>query len=196
MAAQYSINVSFNAGNVGKAYNVFYMEWNTIGSPPDSLVLSTALQWVNRVYSALRPVMSQSYVHAGTRVDEVDDLGVVVRHIGTISPTVNGTAVADANSGPTAMSGLARTAIPKVRGSKRFPGVTEVGVSGQLLTNVAASALAQAVADWLAVDNTGTSFWRPGVMSSLMSSFVPFSNSGMVTNVPGTQVTRKPFRGA
>jgi len=196
MAAVYSVNVKFNAGNTGVAHNVFYFQYTNLGQPTDAGVLSAASSWVARIYAPLRDIMSTAYVGQGVRVDLLDADGHVDRHIGTVNPVVSGNSGNDANSGPTAMSGLARTAIPRVRGSKRFPGIIDTQVVGQLLINNAVGRLAQAVGEWLVADTTFPVGYQAGVWSTRENMFIPFGASGMVTNVPGTQVTRKPFRGA
>ena len=195
MAINIKVSMKFNAGNVGNAYNVFCCEFNAVGSPTDASVLSLMEDWMESIYNPIKGFMSEAYVANGARVSEIDETGAVVRVIGTISPAISGTAVNDPNSGPTSMSGFARTNVPKVRGSKRFPGVTDTNVVGQLLTNAAVSALADAVAAWIGMPGLPL-FYRAGVISSKALGFAPFSGTGAVTNVPGTQVTRKPFRGA
>jgi len=196
MAAVYSVNLKFNAGNTGVAHNVFYMQYTNLGQPPDAGVLNMAQSWLNRVYAPLRNFMSTSYVSQGARVDLLDADGRIDRHIGTVSVVATGNSGNDPNSGPTSMSGLARTGIPKVRGGKRFPGIIDTKVAGLLLTNDAVGAMAQAVAEWLVADTSFPFGYQSGVWSTRENMFIPFSASGMVTNVPGTQVTRKPFRGA
>lgn len=194
-ATTYKISVTLNAGGRGKAVNVFYARNVAATQPSDAVVIATLTGWVGSIFSALRPWISNTYTHMETLVQAIDNNGTVIRNVGTGTAAVAGTAVGDPSAGTTAMSMMARTNVPKVRGSKRIAGLIDSGVVGQLLTNAALAALASAVSQWVLGPGAGSQFF-PGVHSTTLPGFVNFSGVGVVTNVPGTQVTRKPGRGA
>lgn len=189
------ITLVFNNANRGVAVNSFV--WNN-NDPiaADSVILSRSEQWMQAIFTPLRAHMSNQYTLSSGQVDEINPAdGKVLRHIGNINPSVSGTSGLEMLPTVDAASALARTNVPKVRGTKRFGGLTEATQVNGLFLNPLVSALATAAAEWLA--GTGLSLIdQPGVWSSKESGFVPFANSGAVTNVPGTQVSRKPGRGA
>ena len=92
---------------------------------------------------------------------------------------------------------MARTGIPRVQGRKRLPGIVESAQFDGLFANALLNALAQAALVYI----LGLTGWPeisyfPGVPSSKTASWQRFEGTGTVTNIPGTQVTRKPGRGA
>lgn len=194
-ATTYKVTVRINAGNRGQAVNVFYARNVAATQPSDSVVISTLTGWIGSIFSPLRPWLSNTFTHLETLVQAIGNDGVVTRNIGTGTSAVSGTAVGDPSAGPTAMSMLARTNVPKVRGSKRIAGVIDSAVVTQVLTSAALSALAAAVSQWVVGPGAGSQFF-PGVHSTTLPGFVNFSGVGVVTSIPGTQVTRKPGRGA
>jgi hypothetical protein len=140
--------------------------------------------------------MTTQYTLKRAGLDQVDVEGKVLRSIGIMEPNIAGLTGADTVALTTAGSGFARTNVPKTRGSKRFFGFWEARLLGGLWVNVVIDALAQAVFEWL--DGPGgeiVSNLVAGVLSTTLQQFVAFSGSGAVTNIAGTQVTRKPLRG-
>lgn len=198
MTMYIKIAASWNMGSLGIAQNTYTLRWSGAINPLDSVLLSAMSAYLTSIYvtSGLTGVMHSSCTSLGAQVSEITASGALVRIIGGISPAISGTSGGDMNAGPTAMSGTARTNVPKVRGSKRFPGVIDSGVVGQLLTNSVMSFLVAAVSRWISGAGSTGGNYVAGVPSTRTGGWVDFNLTGLVKNVPGTQVTRKPLRGA
>jgi len=193
--ADYRVNIRYNQQNLGSAVNTFVFR-ESIGTPSDAQLLAAATAWMERIYDPLRPFMDSGCVFASGQVVEVNNLNETVRVVGGITPDISGTASGDQLALVTAASAFARTFEPKVRGSKRFPGVVETQQADGLLANPIVAALVEAVIEWLAnFVIAGLAEGFPGVMSTTVLDFVEFAGTAVVTNIPGTQVTRKPLRG-
>lgn len=202
MAASFQIRVTFNYLGLGVAQNTFTFRDTSGITRPDATQVSVATAWINAIYAPLRAYMDTEYTLLSAVLDEVDfgPLGtvIVVRSLGALGVTVNGQQAGESTALTTAGSARADTAAPKVAGSKRFGGFTEVHLQNALWLNNILSALTAATAAWIAgpTGATGTSLYLAGVMSLAGQVFRQFVGTGSVTNVPGTQVTRKPLRGA
>jgi len=196
MSKLYKISVRFNDNNHGVAMNSFTWLETSLVPLPDAQVLERSEQWLNAIYAPLRIYMDTGYSFVEAQVDEISQAtGETVRGVGGITPTIGGQSAQDMLPAPDAGSALARTAIPRVRGQKRFGGFIEGQQTDGLLLNPLLSALAAATTQWIlgaALEPAAST----GVWSSKTLGFVPFNGSGVVTNVPGTQVSRKPGRGA
>jgi len=191
----YKIVVNFNGFNLSKCTNVFFMEDGALPST-DAVKIGAAENWLDAIYGAVNTWADTNYTLMDATLYEVDGAGQVVRIVGGLNPSIDGQLGGEGLSLTTAGSGSARTNIPRVRGSKRFGGIGEIVQADGLFTNAILSALAQAVLEWLlgATSTSGVNF-PGGVISTAAETFVPFNDSGLVTNIPGTQVTRKPGRG-
>jgi len=188
------VNLRFSQQNLGSAVNVYHMEYNPTAT--DSQILSETTDWMEDIYSPLRSFMDAGCQFASGQVLEVNGLGETIRVIGSITPTVSGTVSGDQLALPTALSAFVRTGFPRVKGSKRFPGIGESWQSDGLFFNTLINALVQAVLAWAGSRGSIlTLLWTPGVISGQQGDFVPFEGTAVVTNIPGTQVTRKPLRG-
>lgn len=195
MPAIYKVTVAFNQNNLGRAMNSFTWRDNVDTFLLDSAVLAASENYINDIFGPLRPYMDTGYVFIEGQVAEIAAAdGSVVRLVGGITPTISGTAAGDMLPSVVAASGLARTEVPKVRGTKRFGGIVEAKQDNGLFDNPLLAALAGAVAEWIAGDALGL-LSSPGVWSEKQAGFVPFNGSGLVTNIPGSQVSRKPGRG-
>lgn len=194
MSSTYKIRVMFNLANVSKGINTFVWQANSILPPTDSQVLSESLDWITAIYAPIRPLMDSNVTVMSCFVDElVESTGKVLRHVGSISPAVNGSLAQNALPFIDTGSAFARTNIPKVRGLKSFLGFTILHMVDGLYTNPLLSALTAATVAWL--NGPSLSVARAGVWSSKVNDFVPFINQGGTTNIPGSRVTRKPGRG-
>jgi len=194
-ATTYKITVVQNAGGRGQVVNVFYTRNVNATQPSDAVVLSSCLGWVGSIFSALRPFIHNSYTHMNTIVQAINNDGTILREIGSGTSAVTGTGGGDPSAGTTAMSMFARTIRPGSRGSKRIAGLIDSSVVLQLIPNAALGAMTQAVAQWMLGPGAASGFLS-GVHSTTLPGFVNLTGVGVVTNVPGTQVTRKPGRGA
>lgn len=194
MSSTYKIRVMFNLANVSKGINTFVWHSSLGVAPSDSVILSESNDWVTAMYAPLRPLMDSNVTMMSAFVDELNQsTGKVLRHVGSISPAVNGTLSQSALPMIDTGSSFARTNVPKVRGLKSWMGFTILHMSDGLFTNPLLSALAAATVAWL--NGPALAFTESGVWSSKVGAFVPFINQGGATNVPGSRVTRKPGRG-
>lgn len=196
MATNYKMTIVYNAASLGVATNIFWFQ-HVGGSPdPDDTVLSLAKDWAEDIYGDLTQFMALAFKLKEGVIDEVDTQGVKVRTVGSIDPDISGISSGDPLTLPAAGSTFARTSVPRVMGRKRWPGFHEGTTAGALFINNLVSGLATATLEWLAGPATIIfSEYVAGVISKRIGDFVPFADSGVATNVPGTQVTRKPLRG-
>lgn len=190
----YKVDIRFNNQGLGSAQNVFWFE-SGAAAGEHSFILSAATSWIQTIYGPLRPFMDTGCSFASGRVLRVAEDGEVLEVIGSITPVIGGTNNSEGLALPTAGSSFARTNNAKVKGSKRWPGFVEGTQVDGLFTNAIVAAMAQAVAEWIGSFLIALFQATPGVLSTSEVTFLPFSGTGVVTNVPGTQVTRKPLRG-
>lgn len=197
MASYYQVRLALAFGALGVLQNTFAIEYSGAIAPADSGILTNMTTWMNRIYgnSSLRDYYADNITLKECVVTEHDVAGVLLRIVGGISPTVSGNSNVDSSALTTTMTGSGKTNQPKVRGSKRFPTPIDSVVVDGLLLNAAVGALAQATANWIAPGLGGVFPWYSGVFSEAVGHFVRFNGIGVVRNIPGTQVTRKPGRG-
>jgi len=195
----YKATLRWNNGVLGKVQNTFSFKHNALTQDSDTVLLANVSAWMTGIYvtSGLRNIMHTSVVFSDGGLDQVSATGDIIRHVGGFGDAnLSGQSTGESMPGPVAMAATARTNTPKVRGSKRFPPPVEGAVAEGLLTNSAMSFLVAATTRWIAGYTVlGVPRYVAGVFSSQVSSFVPFNGTGLVTNIPGTQVTRKPGRG-
>lgn len=188
--------LTLNRGNQGVAMNDFCHTTGAV-DPTWSVTSAVLTAYINAIYSPLRSVMTNTMTLISCQVDKINPDGTVQATLGSIVPTVSGLSTTDMNSGPTSMTIGARTLVPKVRGGKRFAGANQDVIVSQLFVNPTVLLMAQAAAAYITIYVSSGVTFTPGVISTKVAGFVPFSTSGAWTkNVPGTQVTRKPGRGA
>lgn len=194
MATIVKITLKFNLNNLSVGMNSFFFR-DSVDIGSDAGYLAAADTWMDDFWAPLRPVMDSGVVLMSASVDEiVAATGHIDRHIGGITPVVNGTNNSSALPQIVAGSMFARTDVPKVRGGKRIAGFHAGGSVEGLFTNTVLTALAAAATVW--IDGpAGYATFNPGVWSSKVSGFVDFIPQAGVTNIPGSQVTRKIGRG-
>lgn len=193
--AIYQVSIRFSQQALGSAVNVFWFEAGIQSDVPQ--FLSDVADWVEDMYDTLRPHMDQGTVFASGAVNRMNINGTIAEVMGSINPVISGQDSGQQLALPTAGSVFARTGEPGVRGSKRLPGIVEDVLVDGLFTNAILQAMLSFAASWIlgpSAFGVGGAF--AGVLSSKLEAFAPFSGSGATTNVPGTQVTRKPLRGS
>lgn len=194
MAKIYKVILTFNLNNLSTGQNSFIVRDPALIPYTDGLLLPILEDWVTSMWDSLRNHMDSGCTLISGAVDEIDNAtGEVIRHVGNISPSCNGAIGGDALTHFSAGSAFARTGVPGVRGSKRIAGLSEASSVDGLWTNLLLAALGTFASRWLVGLNPDN--LEAGVWSSKVSSFVPFVPQGGVTNVPGTQVSRKIGRG-
>jgi len=193
--AYFRITLKFNQQSLGAAINVFYFR-NSAGTPTDAQIRTVATDYLNDIFSDLRGSMDAGCSLSSCQVDEVNLGNETIRSLGSITPTVSGTASGDQLSLFTAGSMFARTDRAKTRGSKRLPGISESRHSDGLFDNTLVNALVTAALAYFAERGSVlTWIFQPGVISLLDNTWHALRGSAVVTNVPGSQVTRKVGRG-
>lgn len=195
----YKVTLGWSVSGLGREYNTFAFREMRPTTDTDANILTDLTAYLTSVYqtSGLRNVMHTSRVFYSGVCWECSASGGTIRQVGTLgSANLSGQSSGDAEPGPVALSVTARTNTPDVRGGKRFPGVVDGGIVGGLLTNGVMSILVAAATRYITPYTVlGVVWYQPGVFSSKTGAFVPFNNQALVTNIPGTQVTRKPLRG-
>lgn len=194
--AIYQVVVTHNQQNLGIAQNKYWFE-----APPElpgnPLWLAAVGSWMDAIYSPLQSSLDSGFVSMGVSIDMVDNDGSVLTHMGTTNPAISGTNAGDQLALTTALTLTARTFAPKIRGSKRIGGAEEGTQKDGLFLNGMLTAGVTAAIQWvLGPAGFGIAGAQAGVLSRTYQAFYPFTGSLQVTNIPGTQVTRKPGRGA
>lgn len=191
----FRITLKFNQQSLGSAFNVFYFR-NSVGSPTDTQIRTVATDYINDIFDTLRNSMDAGCTFSSCQIDEVNLANETIRSLGSITPTVSGTASGDQLSLFTAGSMFARTDRAKTRGSKRLPGISEGRHVDGLFDNTLITALVNAALAYFSERGSVlTWIFQPGVISLIDNTWHALSGSAVVTNVPGSQVTRKVGRG-
>lgn len=193
--AYYKIIVTFNNHNLGKAVNVFHFR-NASGGPTDNQLRDVASGYIEDFYGTMTALLDGNLVFMDAQLVEVDLADEVVRVLGSLTPTITPSGSGDMLSLTTAGSIFARTSLAKARGSKRIPGIRENQLLGALFDNAILNAMVNAALVYIS-DRGSVLTWifRPGVISVVNAAWADFSGTAVVTNIPGTQVTRKVGRG-
>lgn len=176
----------------GDIMNVFH--FRIAGSAPsDESVLEDMTIWLDEEWGARWRVRAdQNCTLSHFEIDVVNPDGTVARNIGGailgIAGAVAGGALPAGNAGYL----LAYTAIPKARGSKYVPGVSETDSAASGLSVEYIANLALLLAVYLApiVSGNGATY-QPGVLSKTLEAFVPFLVSGAIDNLVAYQRRRK-----
>jgi hypothetical protein len=194
MARIVKVSLKFNLANISVGMNTFYATVADSYPGDDAALLLILEDWIENIWSPIRGTIDTGVTLMNGWVDEIfNPTGEVLAHIGVINPTVNGSLGGDSLPYVDTGSMFARTNIPRVRGGKSIAGMSETNTVDGLFNNPALAGLAAACAAWIA--GPPSLFMDGGVWSSKVGGFVPFSNGGGVTNVPGTRVSRRPGRG-
>ena len=192
----FKISAKWNQQNLGTAINVFHFEENS-GTPTDASLLARAAEYLEDVYNPLVSGMDTGCVFMSGQLSQVAANGETIRIVGSITPTFNAQLGGDQLALTSAASIMARTGDPKARGSKRMPGISEAMQSDGLFSNALLAKLALSALAYV-IDGGNILTWisYQGVLSTVSQTFKRFSGTAVITNVPGTQVTRKPLRGS
>lgn len=178
---------------------------------PDADALTDMTAWMAYIYGFLDSFMDNEMQLADAVVDVVEKAGVydpdpaintafvqTVRTVGnifwTFTPAVSGEQYS--STVPAVMS--MATGQPGTRGRKSISGFAESAVAQGLLMNSVVAGMASAAVGWLngPTGTGGTYLWFPGVLSLKNGVFAPFKTPAVITNIPGTLVSRKIGRGA
>lgn len=196
----YRATLTWNLGALGVAQNTYHFRHDALTADSDTVLRANVMAWMTGIYvtSGLRNVMHTSIQFASGQLDEVTQTGDLVRHIGGFGDaTLSGQSGGDTEPGIVSMSVSGRTNTPKVKMGKRFPPPVDGGVLSSLFINSVLSFMVAATVRWLTGYTVlGVPRYVAGVISTKTGGFVDNNGTGLVYNIPGSQVTRKPGRGA
>jgi len=176
----------------GDIMNVFHFIIED-ASVPDTLIKDDVELWIADEWGARWALMASSgVVLLSFEADIVAIDGTVTRNIGGGIVDTAGTVGGEPLPAGCAGYLLAYTAIPKARGSKYVPGITESEQSGGELVAGYLADLALLLAVYLTpyAGSSGATL-RPGVVSKVLATFVPFLVSGAIDTLVAYQRRRK-----
>jgi len=177
--------------------NVFYARCTD--SVSDENVLLDWVEWATDEWGAAWDNMGALLAEINqVSVDVVDFEGHVLANIGSEVLAIPGTVDFDPAAGGVAAYMKADTEIPKTRGSKYIPGLTEDNIDGGFFDVTILGELAvlfvKYLTDWIGA--AGGKTYQMGVPSRTLLEFVPFEGGGTFTDVPAYQRRRKPGVGS
>lgn len=189
--------VNYIIPNASAVQNVFYWRLD-IANIPDADVLTFFDDWFTNDWgSRWADVASQNAVLSTVDLMVVNGDGTVLRSVGTAIIGLTGTVVSETTSAAVSAYLSADTALPKTRGRKYVPGVSESGVLNGLFDVATVANLILLLTEYLADFNPqGNAIFKPGVLRTAINLFQAFTGSGEVVDVPAYQRRRKPGVGA
>lgn len=186
------VAVHYTQPNASDIMNVFHFVLS--GSDITNASLRDALDtWIDTVWGSVWDGLASSQA-------EIDRFEAdIVAADGTVLETIGGSSVNHAGTVggevmPPGVAGyiMAYTDVPKARGSKYVPGLSETNTTGGTLTSGALTLLANLLVLYLSTASVGGgASIVPGVLSKALSEFLPFSNAGTVDDRPAYQRRRK-----
>lgn len=195
----YRATLKWTQGSLGIVQNTYTFRHNAVSQDSDTILKANVNAWMQGIYdlSGYRDIMHTSLAFGSGLLEQITSIGTAIRIVGGFGDsTLSGTSGGDSEPATVAGSATARTNVSGVRGGKRFPPPADNNVIGGLLTNTPFSFLVAATVRWLAGYTVlGVPRYVAGVPSTKTGGWVDFNNTGLVINIPGTQVTRKPMRG-
>lgn len=191
------VTQAITLGDGSIAQNVYYLRAALAGSYGDATVVTAIADWMDDAYGEVSASLPNDFAHRLSQVDEVQFNATsgeweVVRTLGYYTATFALSALADPLQNASSATAVFNTSRPKSRGRKAmFPfdeGSQGAGyLESAALTRMAAYAAEVLDGIVLAPLNTLVA----GVIRAGVDTFLDFI-VGSVTNVLGTQRTRKP----
>jgi len=174
------------------ALNVFYHLYTGSGNT-DASALGTMDAWFTAVWGPDWQQLGSNQAEMDfIECDVINPDGTVARNLGAQAINLTGS---DPNStGGAAVSAylLGYTDLPKQRGSKYLPGISEAVYNNNLFTAGALVDMAALLASYLSVINPGqVNEFTPGILSKTLETFVPFIGNGLIDAQPAYQRRRK-----
>lgn len=182
----------YSQPNAGDCQNVFHFLM-TDDEPTDAGLLEGIADWVTDVWAPdWAAIASSVAILEYIDVDIVNVAGEVLRNIGGAIIDVNGDSVTQVTSAAVSAYLLAYTELPKQRGSKYLPGLSEDAVASGTINPAYLGQLAILLADYLldiSIPDGGTIV--AGILSKKLAEFIPFLASGAIEALPAYQRRRK-----
>lgn len=191
------LTLFYTAPGASIANSVFNYRLDAAAAEEDDL-LDAVTDWINNFWGDLwAEVAPVTATLASFALDQVTVTGTVVANIGVGDIDIVG--VSGGEVAPAGVSAylLAQTALPKQRGSKYVPFISEARIDEGLLDATAVTQLTLLLLSYLAsITVIGGGQMKPGVASRGLVEFVAFLAQGLVNDVPAYQRRRKPFVGS
>lgn len=171
--------------------NTFTARCSAAGGVTDSNAKADLAEWVDDIYTALNSIMPTSLDYIDIDFFNItQDVPMGVDFWPTL--TVGGGGTDEVAATGVAYVITAFTNVVRVHGRKFFGPVISGGIVDGVFSSGVMTALASAMAIWIAPFNGGTSGepWVPGVWSRALSLFRAFRDV-VVRNIPGYQRRRK-----
>ena len=185
--------VSYEVPGASLNQNVFYWDLSLLGQT-DSAVFIEIANWITFSWANNWADSADSNVVLNNlAVDIVNTDGTVDRNLGSQTFNIPGDDMGHVL--PAANSGFlqANTGIPKSRGRKFIPGGQDTDVTEGLWNTLYLAYLVALLGPYLTIiDVGGLSNLNPGVLATVLQTFLQFSGSAETTNVPAYQRRRKP----
>lgn len=181
--------------------NVYYLQFHTIGSRGDTIVLDDIETWLEDVYGEIDQDINEGVLQSLCSVDVIewdsqDNEWVTARNVGLVNPTLTFTDINPRLPQQSAPFALFKTARPKSMGKKFLCGYTEETSNGGLLLALALQSLAgyaSEVLNGISIDLD--TFYITGVPRTGFDVWLPFTLA-VVTDLIRTQRRRVPGVGA
>ena len=176
--------------------NVFHWEVSG-GNPTDEDVVTAIELWVLQDWhDRWQQLTSNQSTMRDIRLLVVNELGQVVRDLGTVDIGLSGTQMDTVTSAAVSAYMIGNTLNPTIRGSKYVPGIAEGSINNGALTNDALADLGVLLVQYLFdIDLSPAGFLIAGVLSSKLTAFLPFAGIGAIEQIPAYQRRRKPSVG-
>ncbi len=176
--------------------NVFHWEVSG-GNPTDEDVVTAIELWVLQDWhDRWQQLTSNQSTMRDIRLLVVNELGQVVRDLGTVDIGLSGTQMDTVTSAAVSAYMIGNTLNPTIRGSKYVPGIAEGSINNGALTNDALADLGILLVQYLFdIDLSPAGFLIAGVLSSKLTAFLPFAGVGAIEQIPAYQRRRKPSVG-
>lgn len=186
------ITVSYATAGGSTPQNVFHTQLLS-GDITDAQALIDLDNWVNAGWlDEWEDRASEDAEGIGADFDIMNVDGTVNRSLGASSYTTHqGTLAQDVEPPAVSYFMFAPTALPKIRGRKFVPGVTEQGVADGLITPSALSSLTVLADFFINTYVNGSNSYGMGVLSTVLQEFVPFIGSYVLSDDPAYQRRRK-----
>lgn len=186
------VALHYTQPNAGDCMNVFHFRLSgTVGDDAD--VLDGIVDgWLAYWHLLWKSIAASSAVLSHLDADVINIDGTVDRNLGSAIVNVAGTVGGEVTSAAVSGYLLAYTPIPKARGSKYIPGMSEVGVAAGAFTTGVQTVLTQLLILY-ASQYVGTGGLRlnPGVLSLVLAEFIDFLGTGLIETLPAYQRRRK-----
>lgn len=189
-------SVVYTVPGASRPQNIFY--WQVITGDTDANVLAGVIAWATGQWATAWQATATTSCSADTvTVDVINLNGTVNRNLGSASIGTVGSLAQDTLPAANSALVIADVGLPKIRGRKFVPGLSENNVtSGLLDASYVGLFTAHLNAYVAAITTAGSGQLLAGTPSKVISAFRLFQGSGVVSDVPAYQRRRKPGVGS